>query len=92
MKREFTEDNYKFCIMPREELPEHYALESVFPHGRKVYPTEMTVWQMICKLFILLIKHGNIKVKTWLQYQGFVNLYEPRYFANQVEKPFVCIF
>lgn len=44
-------------------------------------PKEMTVMQMVWKLLKLRIKHGNLPVKTWVQYEGFCDMYEP-----QVEK------
>jgi hypothetical protein len=40
---------------------------------------EMTVSQLIWKLIKLRFKYGNLLVKTWVQYQGWCDLYEPEY-------------
>lgn len=49
---------------------------------RNRFPKEMTVMQMIWKLLKLWLKHGNKTVKTWVQYEGFCDLYEPQYECN----------
>ena len=38
---------------------------------------KMTVMRFIWKLLKLRIKYGNVPVKTWIQYQGFCDLFEP---------------
>ena len=54
---------------------------------------EMTVVQLIWKLLKLRIKHGNVPVKTWVQYEGFVNLYEPEYECHVFgEDPFISVY
>ena len=40
---------------------------------------EMTVSQLIWKLIKLRFKYGNLPVKTWVQCQGWCDLYEPGY-------------
>ena len=40
---------------------------------------EMTVSQLIWKLIKLRFKYGNLLVKTWVQGQGWCDLYEPGY-------------
>jgi len=42
-------------------------------------PKRMTVSQLIWKLIKLRFKYGNLPVKTWIQYQGWGDLYEPYY-------------
>lgn len=54
---------------------------------------KMTVMQMIWKLLKLRIKHGNVPVKTWVQYEGFVDLYEPQCECHVFgEDPFISIY
>lgn len=40
---------------------------------------EMTVSQLIWRLIKLRFKYGNLLVKTWVQGQGWSDLYEPGY-------------
>lgn len=40
---------------------------------------KMTVSQLIWKLIKLRFKYGNLQVKTWVQGQGWSDLYEPGY-------------
>lgn len=40
---------------------------------------EMTVSQLIWSLIKLRFKYGNLLVKTWVQGQGWSDLYEPGY-------------
>ena len=56
-------------------------------------PKEMTVCMMICKLLRLWLKHGNKAVKTWVQYEGFCDLYEPQYECHVFgEDSFISIY
>lgn len=56
-------------------------------------PKEMTVSQLIWKLIKLRFKHGNLLVKTWKQYHGWVDLYEPFYEGHlDYENKFVSIY
>ena len=56
-------------------------------------PKEMTVSQLIWKLLKLRFKYGNLLVKTWKQYQGWVDLYEPFYEGRaDYENHFVSIY
>ena len=60
---------------------------------KKREPKRMTVMQLIWKLLKLRFKHGNVNVKTWVQYEGFCDLYEPEY-ENHVygEEPFISVY
>jgi len=40
---------------------------------------KMTVSQLIWRLIKLRFKYGNLQVKTWVQGQGWSDLYEPGY-------------
>lgn len=46
---------------------------------KKRIEKEMTVSQLIWKLIKLRFKYGNLLVKTWVQSQGWCDLYEPGY-------------
>lgn len=46
---------------------------------KKRIEKEMTVSQLIWKLIKLRFKYGNLLVKTWVQGQGWCDLYEPGY-------------
>jgi hypothetical protein len=46
---------------------------------REREPKKMNVKQFIWKLIKLWFKHGNLPVRTWVQYQGWRDLYEPEY-------------
>lgn len=54
---------------------------------------EMTVSQLIWKLIKLRFKYGNLPVKTWVQYQGWCDLYEPGYEGHiNYENHFISIY
>lgn len=56
-------------------------------------PNEMNVRQLIWKLIKLWFKHGNLSVKTWIQYEGWCDLYEPQYVSHIYgEKDFISIY
>ena len=42
-------------------------------------PKKMTLSDIIWVLIKLWFKHGNVDVKTWVQNEGFVDLYEPKF-------------
>lgn len=46
---------------------------------KKRIEKEMTVSQLIWRLIKLRFKYGNLLVKTWVQGQGWCDLYEPGY-------------
>lgn len=51
-------------------------------------PKKMNLRDLIWKLLKLYFRYGNLRVKTWVQYEGFVDLYEP-----QIERDnFVSIY
>lgn len=39
----------------------------------------MKVRTLIWSLLKLYFKHGNMPVKTWVQYEGFCDMYYPRF-------------
>ena len=56
-------------------------------------PKKMNLNQLIWKLIKLRYKHGNLPVKTWVQYQGFCDLYEPQYERHiSGEEEFISIY
>ena len=56
-------------------------------------PKEMTVMQMVWKLLKLRIRHGNLPIKTWVQHEGFCNLYEPQLEKHVYGEPkFISIY
>lgn len=57
----------------------------------RIEPKEMTVGQLIWKLIKLYFKYGNLPVKTWIQYQGWSDLYEPDY-ENYGGNHFISIY
>lgn len=67
-------DNFKDYMVQQEREKD----ESPTSRGNRREPMEMSVMQMIWKLLKLRLKCGNVPVKTWVQYQGFCNLYEPQ--------------
>ena len=42
-------------------------------------PKKMSLSDIIWLLIKLWLKHGNVDVKTWVQNEGFVDLYEPKF-------------
>lgn len=62
-------------------------------YKEKREPKEMNVRQIIWKLIKLWFKHGNLPVRTWVQYQGWCDLYEPEYEGHIFgEEEFISIY
>ena len=61
-------------------------------YKEKREPKEMNVNQLIWKLIKLRFKHGNLPVKTWIQYEGFCDLYEPQLEKKYGEGNFISIY
>lgn len=59
---------------------------------RVIEPKKMNVRQIIWKLIKLWFKHGNLPVRTWVQYQGWCDLYEPQWCHVYGEKGFISIY
>ena len=55
-------------------------------------PKKMNLNQLIWKLIKLRYKHGNLPVKTWIQYEGFCDLYEPEFRKTYGEGKIIAIF
>ena len=55
-------------------------------------PKKMNLNQLIWKLIKLRYKHGNLPVKTWIQYEGFCDLYEPQLQKMYGEGEFITIY
>lgn len=54
---------------------------------------KMNVRQIIWKLIKLWLKHGNLPVRTWVQYEGWCDLYEPKYEGHIFgEEKFISIY
>lgn len=55
-------------------------------------PKKMNLNQLIWKLIKLRYKHGNLPVKTWIQYEGFCDLYEPQFRKTHGEGKIITIY
>lgn len=86
-------DNFKNYMAEQTRERNESALESVLSRGHRREPKEMNVRQIIWKLIKLWLKHGNVPVRTWVQYQGWRDLYEPKYEAHiSSEGKFISIY
>lgn len=72
-------DNFKDYMAEQTRERNKTDLESALSRGHRREPKEMNVRQIIWKLIKLWFKHGNLPVRTWVQYQGWCDLYEPEY-------------
>lgn len=61
-------------------------------YKEKREPKKMTLNQMIWKLIKLRFKYGNLPVKTWIQFEGFCDLYEPQLVKQYGESNFISIY
>ena len=84
---------YKNYVKEHTRLVSMPDLESYFSEYRNKETKEMTLTRLILKLIRLRFKHGNLPVRTWVQYQGWCNLYEPKYVGDvESEGKFISIY
>ena len=86
-------DNFKNYMAEQTRERNKTDLESVLSRGHRREPKKMNVRQIIWKLIKLWFKHGNLPVRTWVQYQGWCDLYEPEYEGHiSSEGKFISIY